>query len=626
MSRILLVDDEEDIRSTLATFLLRDGHEVDSVGDAPQALALLNRKEFDILVTDIFLPKISGVELLAAARKQYPRMLALLMTGEPTVETASQAVREGAFDYLAKPVSGQTIRRVVAAAAQLKSLHDENAKLEEQNKQYRQSLEAMVAARTAELSQANQRLELLVAGSRAALWERDPAAGKFTYVGGMLEEIFGHASANWYDTQFWMDRALPEDRAALAKIFEPAAEPPPEPDVEFRMLSASGTPVWVAMYMSPLVQDGRYAALRGVLVDVSRRKQAEDELEELSEKLRAAEERQEAALLANLDLGGPRQALPAAKGEPFFGTSAVMQKLRKIAELAAEHDEAVLFDGETGTGKGVLAKWIHERSRRAKKPMVSLNCSALRGDLLASELFGHVKGAFTSAAQDRKGLIEEADGGTLFLDEIGEMDPAVQAQFLKVLEEKTFRRVGETKTRSSDFRLVCATNRNLAAEADAGRFRRDLFFRINVFPIHIPALRDRLEDFPGLTAALLHSYEAAKHCRLAPETVAFLQEYHWPGNVRELNNVLIRAVLLARQGAVLPQHFPGLDEAPAQAEPLITVGAPAKLGTAPEFANEEEEIIALLRRFRGNRIKTAAAMGISRATLYRKMRKMDMEP
>ena len=252
---------------------------------------------------------------------------------------------------------------------------------------------------------------------------------------------------------------------------------------------------------------------------------------------------------------------------PCFGTSPAMQKVQETLLLMAEHESPVLLQGETGTGKGVCARWIHQQSLRKGGPILELNCSTLQGDLLASELFGHAKGAFTSAHQSKQGLVEVADGGTLFLDEIGDMDLPVQAQFLKVIEEKTYRRLGETHTRQSDFRLVCATNRDLQTDVAAGRFRSDLLYRINLFPIVLPPLRERPEDIPELIDHVLG--QAGGPPRSVPQDVMdLLKGYSWPGNVRELRNVVERAVILARGGTLSREHFPGIGLAPHTGGPV----------------------------------------------------------
>jgi DNA-binding NtrC family response regulator len=321
----------------------------------------------------------------------------------------------------------------------------------------------------------------------------------------------------------------------------------------------------------------------------------------------------EIVLQKGLEVGGLRRSSQAQrrlskKAQPLFGGSAAMRSLLDLATLAAENDSPVLLQGETGVGKGVLARWIHEHSPREAMPFVELSCAGLRGELIASELFGHARGAFTSAVADRQGLLDIADGGTLFLDEIGELDPGVQSQFLTVLEEKRYRRLGDVRERRSAFRLVCASNRDLAADVETGRFRADLRYRINVFPIAIPPLRGRPEDIPGLAANVLESL-GSPQVGVSPEAMALLRGYPWPGNVRELKNALERALLLSRRETLEPEHFSWLRAAPL-----------------PDFGGggaraDLDRIQAALREHGGNVEQAASALGMSRATLYRRLQK-----
>lgn len=295
-----------------------------------------------------------------------------------------------------------------------------------------------------------------------------------------------------------------------------------------------------------------------------------------------------------------------------FGKSSAMMEVRELATLAAENESPVLLYGESGVGKGVLARWIYEKSARQSAPFVEINCSSLRGELLASELFGHVKGAFTSAVKDRQGLIEIADGGTLFLDEIGDMDTAVQSQFLKVIEEKSYRRLGDVRLRNSDFRLISATNKELGEEIDSGKFRRDLYFRINLFPIRIPPLRRRKEDIPELARHVLAAC-GAPSAVLTDAAMKQLMDYGWPGNVRELKNVLERALLLSRgTGRLTPGHFPGIG---------LKGVSPKKAVVSGLDDIERDYVKSMVERFGGNVNMAAQELGISRATLYRKLRK-----
>ncbi len=295
-----------------------------------------------------------------------------------------------------------------------------------------------------------------------------------------------------------------------------------------------------------------------------------------------------------------------------FGMSPAMKSVHEHAGLARDNDSPLLIMGETGVGKGVLARWIHENGRHGTGSFVEVNCSGLRGELLASELFGHCKGAFTSAVQDRQGLLDVADGGTLFLDEIGDMDLVVQAQFLKVIEEKSYRRLGEVKMRASDFRLICATNKDLLEEASQGRFRKDLLYRIQVMPMVVPPLRERSVDIERLALHILanlnYPFEG-----IASDIVALLKTYPWPGNVRELRNVLERAVILARGSVLTPQLFASINgpSRTALLEPVDRMNG-----------MEMEMIRTALKRTGGNVIKAAKELGMSRATLYRKIKRM----
>lgn len=304
-----------------------------------------------------------------------------------------------------------------------------------------------------------------------------------------------------------------------------------------------------------------------------------------------------------------RQRL-ARKEDPCFGNSPQMREVLHLARMAADSDSQVLLTGETGTGKGVLARWIHRHSRRSSCNFVDVNCSGLKGDLLARELFGHVRGAFTSADRDREGLLDAADQGTLFLDEIGEMDLTVQAQFLKVLEEKTYRKLGDTRQQRSDFRLICATNRQIETALHKGEFRQDLYFRINLFIIHIPPLRDRSEDLAEIARHLLATGPTPQ-TGITEEALAVLQAYSWPGNVRELKNVLERALILSRGESLKAEHFAWLKATPFARCP----GMPKTLKEMERF-----EMLAALERSGGDVAAAARSLGISRATLYRRLK------
>ncbi|CAH2032008.1 sigma-54-dependent transcriptional regulator [Trichlorobacter ammonificans] len=294
--------------------------------------------------------------------------------------------------------------------------------------------------------------------------------------------------------------------------------------------------------------------------------------------------------------------------EPFWSVHHAMQVVREHAQIAADSESPVLITGETGTGKGVLARWIHRNSRRGQDEFVEVNCSGLRGELLAREIFGNVRGAFTSADQDRKGLLDIADHGTLFLDEIGDMGLEVQAPFLKVLEEKQYRRLGDIKLIKSDFRLISATNRDIAGMVQNSQFRQDLLYRINLLTIHLPPLRERKSDIPIIARALLKNLNQPE-LPLPDGILSLLTGYDWPGNIRELKNVLERALLLARGGELRAEHFAGLGTPPPP---------------APSSVREVEaaHILSVLAESGGNVDLAASRLSISRATLYRRIKQL----
>ena len=329
---------------------------------------------------------------------------------------------------------------------------------------------------------------------------------------------------------------------------------------------------------------------------------------------RAAEQARLRRRVAELE----KQVGPQYDFAALIGHSAALTQAKTLAERVAPTDSTVLLEGPTGAGKELFAQAIHQASGRQGKPFVAVNCSAFPKDLLESELFGYKKGAFTGALADKRGLLEAASGGTLFLDEIGELALEVQAKFLRVLETQTFTKLGDTRPTSVNVRLVAATNRNLKQEADAGRFRPDLYYRLSVFTIAVPPLRARAADVPALAAHFLAQFATKLGKRLPgfePETLTRLQAYAWPGNVRELRNVLERAAILTSDGQLLT-----LDDLPSEFHYLAPV--PATTGGPTDRslrALEARHIAELLRDTSGNKTEAARQLGIGVKTLYRKI-------
>lgn len=304
----------------------------------------------------------------------------------------------------------------------------------------------------------------------------------------------------------------------------------------------------------------------------------------------------------------------------IIGRSPSMRELFETLALVAPSEATVLIQGESGTGKELVANAIHHNSPRKDRPFVKVNCAALPETLLENELFGHEKGAFTGATGPKKGRFQLADQGTLFLDEIAEMTPATQAKILRVLQEKEFEPVGGTRTVHVDTRIISATNRNLEAEIAAGRFREDLYYRLNVVIIKVPPLRNRSADIPLLANYFLNRYSKKNHRSLKgfrPRAMDLLVRHSWPGNIRELENVIERAVIMARGDMVDPEHFPSTlkhhDANEPVKEPVLASGRSLK-------EVEKEMILKTLEDMGGNRTRTAQMLGISRRTLQLKLK------
>jgi len=298
------------------------------------------------------------------------------------------------------------------------------------------------------------------------------------------------------------------------------------------------------------------------------------------------------------------------KPQQIVGNSAAIKQIRFLIDKVAPTDVPVLITGESGSGKEVAATAIQARSKRADKPYVIKNCATLQKELARSELFGYVKGSFTGATENREGLMTFANKGTMFLDEIGELPLEVQASLLRTLENKTYRRVGDKDERTTDIRLIFATNRNLAKEVEAGRFHEALYHRINVFNIELPPLRDRKEDIPLLVECFLGRIQGGGAFRVSDRAMGCLINYHWPGNIRELRNVIERGVILAEGGVITENALPR----------ELSVKAEGESAFLSLEAVEREHITKVLACFGNNRTLAAAALGISRKTLYRKIR------
>jgi NtrC-family two-component system response regulator AlgB len=438
---VLVIDDERNIRQTLAMCLEGAGCKVEQVATGAAAVDALRREAFDLAFCDLRLGSESGLDLLPQLLGERPGLDVIIITAYATVDTAVEAMRRGAKDYLPKPFTPPQIRHLVERARERRAL-----------------------------------------------------------------------SLRVGDLQMRLDEATPEVR---------------------------------------------------------------------------------------LETASPR-----------------MQAVLEVVARAATHDVAVLLRGENGTGKGVLARALHFQSPRRDRPFVVVNCPTLSQELLASELFGHARGAFTGAVRDQEGRVEAAEGGTVFLDEIGEISPTLQAKLLRFLQEKRFERVGETRTRTADVRIVAATNRDLDAEVKAGHFREDLLYRLNVIEIVVPPLRERTEDILPLARGFVEFFSrqgARPPPELSPASEKLLVGYPWPGNVRELRNAIERALILARGQVLEPESFPERIAASASSTPV--------LGGAFTVDEIEREHVLRVMAHTATMEEAARVLGIDASTLWRKRKK-----
>ena len=448
---VLIVDDEVAILDTLRILLRNEGFEPHVAHGGRSALEQIPTLRPDIVLTDIRMPNVGGVDVLAAARANDPDVPVILMTAQATLQSAMQAVNAGAFYYIQKPFRNDELIAILRRAAEHRRLRVENRSLK--------------------------------------------------------QEI--------------------------------------------------------------------------------RRREKTD-------------------------------------GDRPIGTSKVWLDILRLAETVAPTDSTVLIQGESGTGKEVVARFIHDLSNRGEAPFLSINCGALPEGLLESELFGHVKGSFTGAVKDKLGLFNAAEHGTFFLDEIGETTPATQVKLLRTLQHREVIPVGATEAIPVDARLIAATNRDLDEDIKTGRFRSDLYYRLNVIAIHLPPLRQRRDDIPLLAEHFLQHIAGMRKepvKRLQPDALEALQEYQWPGNVRELENALERAVILSRSDAISADGLPHR-VTERKAEPLVSSRTPAN----PTLeAVERAYIMWVLQSEGGNKSRTAEVLGIDPSTLYRKLSRFGVE-
>ncbi len=550
---ILVVDDEENICFTLKRFLTDQGYRVTETATLDQAKKALATTPFDLVFTDIMLDGESGMDLLKAVGEMAGTCPVVMITGVPSVETAARSVRLGAFDYLPKPVRREDLIRVAAAALRHKTLVDEKERLRTHMSAIFKSVRDGILTVDDQLviTEVNGALENGCGFTREDLVGRSLKDLGKRGCGpclGLLEETLKHQTPS-------------EIRHLTCR----------RPGRPYRVVSLSTT---------PLKAQGR-SSTGAVLV-------IRDETR-----------------LATLE----RDLKQRTGCHKMVGKSSVMQGIYDLIDNLSQVRSTVLVTGESGTGKELVADALHYMGEGQDGPLVKVNCAALSENLLESELFGHVKGAFSGALQDRDGRFKLAHGGTLFLDEIGEISPRMQIALLRVLQEKEFERVGEAVPIKVDVRVVAATNKNLKEEVAQGRFRQDLYYRLKVVEIDLPPLRERRTDIPLLVEYFRREFNAElgrKVSSVSGEAMDLLSRHNWPGNIRELKHVMEHIFILNRVPVVTPEHLP------QELQPRTDSGT-------------RDQYLKVLDACRWNKTRAAKALGMSRQNLYKRMKRLGID-
>ncbi len=567
MAHILVVDDEESICFSLRAFLEGDGHTVSTATNYEAAVMRLNAHQPDLIFADILLYGKSGIDLLKNVRSRDWDCPVVMITGEPSVETAAEAVRLGAFDYVSKPVNKEALLRMARVALRHKYLQDEKHALQAEKESLRLHLEAIFRS----VPDA-----IVTVGKDERIRQVNQATQDV--LGQPIHMVEGQLATNVFIKGY--DPLVDVVRQTLRTM---------NPVREFRVECNKGD--WeqtLIVNCTPLLDsEGDFSGAVLLLRDISR--------------------------LAGLE----RELTERREFQRIVGKSRRMQEIYSLVEDLSETDTTVLVTGPSGTGKELIAQALHNVGNRADKPLVKVNCSALSENLLESELFGHVRGAFTGAVKDKAGRFAVAHGGTIFLDEIGDISSSIQLKLLRVLQEKEFEPVGDTRTIKVDVRVIAATNQNLREKVKQGTFREDLYYRLKVVEIELPPLRERREDIPLLLQHFvkLFNKQFNKNILDADEEVkAVFMSYSWPGNIRELKHAIEHAFILCHGMHLEIRHIP------MELRLELQDGAAASHGSILS-PNELEKA---LNRAGGNKAKAARALGISRQTIYRKMREFGM--
>jgi PAS domain S-box-containing protein len=561
---ILIVEDEEILRFTFKSFLAKQGYEALTAEDYAGALIALSEADVDLVIADIVLGGHTGLDILREVRAKGLKCPVVMITGKPSIESASEAVRLGAYDYLIKPVGKADLLKITEQALRYKEVLDEKERIEVEKEKYRSDLEAIFGSVQEAIVTVDAHLTVMKANMA---FERICGPVPHEIIGKRFDKIRSLCNQECSNIL----REVLENRQEVRSVRVECRQA----DRRRRIVVLTGSPLKDGL--------GNFTGAVLVIRDVTRESDLERELQQ------------------------------RRQFHDMVGSSGKMQEIFQLLEDLADSDTTVLVTGESGTGKELVANALHYGGMRAKKSFVKVNCSALSDALLESELFGHIRGAFTGAIQDKLGRFEMADGGSLLLDEIGDMTARLQLKLLRVIQEKEFERVGDSRPIKVDVRIIATTNRNLKESVRLGRFREDLYYRLKVVELTVPPLRERIGDIPLMADYFCKQFNRRFNRSiegLSEDVIQALTIYPWPGNVRELEHAIEHAFVRCRSQFITREHLPP--------EVKSYDGNQASFGEKKQSL-DLQTILEALEKTGGNKAKAARMLGINRRTIYRKL-------
>ena len=569
MHRILVIDDEESIRFTFKSFLGKKGYDVVTAKDYDSAIESISGGAPDLIFADIILGGHTGIDVLREVKNRGLGCPVIMITGEPNVETAAKSVRLGAFDYISKPIHKETLLRAAKMALHHKALVDEKDQIEAEKEKYRYNLEAIFKSVQDAIVTVDTEMQIIEANEATTTI---CSVGPRKLVGKRFDSVMTRCDKSCHKA---LEETLKTKNAVREYGIECKHQKRPRQVV--------------ALNSSPLMnRDNEFMGAVLVVRDVTRLADLERELKERH------------------------------KFQNLIGKSKNMQEIYRLLEDLADTETTVLITGESGTGKELVAEALHYGGIRSDKTLVKVNCSALAENLLESELFGHVKGAFTDAIKDKTGRFQMANGGTILLDEIGDVSPRIQLKLLRVLEDRGFERVGDSTPVKVDVRVIATTNQDLMGKVGLGEFRQDLYYRLKVIEVPLPPLRERREDLPLLVdhfCNLFNKRDNKNIVGISNQVRNIFMRYPWQGNVRELEHAIEHAFIVCHGSKITVDHLPAEIKSDTKDH-----GPPLK--KIP--ARGRDAIVEALEKTGWNKSKAARLLGVSRQTLYRKIQDLEI--